>query len=253
MATNRVEMDGRRLLEPVEAGTLSGSPCVVGSRCGVALTDRNATTGMATVEHKGVFTQTVTGITAIGTPIYYTANANPALRLNVVATALFFGYAMTVKGGAGAGAVDVYVGEASGISTLAANSLEGTVAANIADGNLIGGIQLLHIIPVANGATGNIDYVLTHTERIVNAWLVKTNASSGAFASSVALQTGAGVAITDAMALNAVADTTIVRATTIDDATHRIAAGGTLRVRRVQADPAADVTCILYVQAARVA
>lgn len=251
MATNRVFEDGRRLNLPVEAGTLSGSPCVVGSRCGVALTDRDAA-GNASIDFKGVFNLPVTGVTAIGTPIYYTANADPTLRLGVVATALFFGYALEVQN-PGPGVIQVYVSEASGISTLAAGSLAGTVVANVANNNLIGGIPVVHRFDVADGATADIDFVLTHKTRIIDAWLVKTANASSNDANSMQLQTAAAAAITDAMSLQNVADTTIVRATQINDANHEIAAGGTLRIRRVRAVAGGQVGCTIYVSALRVA
>ena len=251
MANNRRYVDGRRLYAPVEAGTLSGSPCVVGSRCAVALMDRDAA-GWATVEAKGVFELTVTGATVPGTPIYYTANADPTLRLGIVPTALFFGYAMETKVGGGAGLVDVYVSEASGISTLAAGSLAGTVVANVADANVIGGIPLLFRVDVADGASGDVDVVSTHRVRVIDAWLVKTANASSAHANTMQVANAAN-AITNAMSLNNVADTTIVRAAAINDANAEIAAGGTLRVIRVRADPAGQVGCTVYVSAIRVA
>lgn len=250
MANNRVYEDGRRLYLPVEAGTVSGSPVAVGSLCGVALTTRD-TANSASVETEGVFDLSVTGATTPGTPIYYTANANPALRLGIVATALFFGYALGTQAGPGAGIVPVRISEASGISTLAAGSLVGTNVANVANGNLVGGIPVLHRFDVADAATGDTDYVITQKEFIVNVWLLKTANASSADANSIQLQTGAGTAITDAISLNNVPDTTIVRAGTIDDATALIAAGGTLRIHRVRAVAGGQIGCTVFVLAYR--
>ncbi len=249
MANNKRYVDGRKLYVPVSAGTVSGSPVAVGSRCGVALTDRDAS-GNATVDFKGVYELTVTGITAVGTPIYYTENADPTLRLGVVPTALFFGYALEAKG-APAGLIDVYVSEASGISQLAAGSLVGTVVANVADANQIGGIPVLHRINIAGGAAGNTDVVLTHKTRVIDVWAVHTG-GAGETADTIRVFNGAA-AITDAMSW-AGADKAVVRAGEIDDASHEIAAGGTLRVTTTDADTGGDVGAgIVYVLGIRVA
>ena len=247
MPNNKRYVDGRKLYGPVEAGTVSGSPAVIGSRGGVAQGARDAANS-AVMDFGGVYELTVTGATAPGTPIYYTANANPALRLGIVPTGIFFGYAVETKAGGGAGLVDVKVSEASGISTLAAGSLDGTSAANVADANVVGGIPALHRIDVADAATGNVDVVITHKTRVIDAWAVKT-ADAGGAANTVQVSNGAN-AITDAMVIN-IADQTIARAATINDANHEIAAGGTLRIARVKAG--GNAACIVYVLGIRVA
>ncbi len=250
MASNKRYVDGRKLYLPVEAGTVSGSPVAVGSRCGVALTGRDAA-GNATVDFGGVYELTVTGATVPGTPIYYTANPNPALRLGIVATALFFGYAMEGQAGPGAGLIDVIVAEASGISQVPANTLGGTGVGNVADANVIGGIPVLHRINIAGGAAGNTDVLLTHKTRIIDAWAVHTG---GAGEANDTLQVFNGAAaITDALDWSG-ADTAIVRAGQIDDAAHEVAAGGTLRVTTTDDDAGGDVGAgVVYVLGVRVA
>lgn len=249
MANNKTYTEGRRLYLPVEAGTLSGSPCVVGSRCGVALVDRDAA-GNATIDFKGVYRLPVTGATVVGTAIYYTANANPALRLGIVPTAIFFGYALEAQAGP-AGTIDVYVSEASGISQLAAGSLVGTLVANVANANVIGGIPVVHRIDIAGGAAGNTDVLLTHKTRIIDVWAVHT-AGAGEANDTIQLFNGAG-AISDAMDWSG-ADTLIVRAGAINDANHEVAAGGTLRVTTTDNDAGGDVGAgIVYVLGIRVA
>jgi predicted RecA/RadA family phage recombinase len=248
MALNKMFEEGRKLELPVEAGTVSGSPCVVGSRCGVALTTRDAA-GNATVDFRGVFDLTVQGVTVVGTPIYYTANANPLLRLGVVATGIFFGYALEAQ--AAPGIVMVALAEASGISQVPANTLEGTVVANGADGNVIGTIPLIFRIPIVGGAAGNTDVLSTHKVRVLDAWAVHT-AGAGEANDTIQVFNGAG-AISDAMAWSG-ADTVIVRAASINDANHEIAAGGTLRVTTTDDDAGGDVGAgIVYVLAERVA
>lgn len=130
------------------------------------------------------------------------------------------------------------------------NSLDGTVAANVADLNTEGGLEQVFIIPVANVATHDVDVVVTHDIRVIDAHVVKTGGAGGA-ADTIQIQTGAGAAISDAMNTN-IADQAIVRAGAIDDATHRIAATGTLRVHSNNGG-AGNCACIVYVRALRVA
>ena len=119
---------------------------------------------------------------------------------------------------------------------------------NVADANVIGGIPVLHRIDIADAATGDVDVVLTHKTRVVDAWVVKTAGAGGA-ANTVQVKNGAS-AISDAMSIN-IADQAVARAAAIDDAQHEIAAGGTLRVTRTKAG--GNAACIVYVLGIRVA
>lgn len=127
------------------------------------------------------------------------------------------------------------------------NTLTGTVAANVADDNLIGGIPVVHKFLVPDAATGDVDFVLTHKEQIFDVLVQKTGGAGGA-ANSVQVQTGAGAAISDVIVTN-IADTTLARALTIDDASATIAAGGTLRLHRIKAGGNAE--CVVFVTALR--
>lgn len=127
-------------------------------------------------------------------------------------------------------------------------SLAGTKVATVADANVIGGIPVIHRIDIPDAATGDVDVVLTHKTRVINAWAVKTGANGGA-ANTVQVKNGSN-AITDAMSIN-INDTLIVRAASIDDAQHEIAAAGTLKVTRTKAG--GNAACIVYVQGLRVA
>lgn len=251
MPLNMAFIHGRRFYGPVSVGTVSGSPCMATSECGVAQQDRDAALS-AVIDTEGVYNLTVTGATVPGTPIYYTENANPLLRLGIVATGTYFGKARGTLAGPGAAIVAVKVSEASGISALAAGSLEGTAVANVADVNVIGGIPVLFRIDVADQASGNVDVTVTHTIRVVDAWLVKTANASSADANTLTVQSTAA-AITNAMSLNAVADQVIVRAGSINDANHRIAGGGILRCAVVRAVAGGQVGCTVYVLAFRIA
>jgi len=134
-----------------------------------------------------------------------------------------------------------------------AHVLDGSLTANVvsetADDNLTGGIPIVHRLSIPDMATGNVDYVLVHAMRIMSVQVYKRGAA-GAGANTVQLQTGAGVAITDAMVIN-IADNVGVGPATIDDATHEIADGGILRVAIVRI--AGNSQCDVYVSGLRVA
>ena len=131
---------------------------------------------------------------------------------------------------------------------IAAASLDGTIAKVVADVNVIGGVPVLHRIAVPGTGKAAIDVTLTHKERVVDAWIVLTGA--GVTGGTVTVGNAAN-AITDAMAATG-SDTAIVRAGTIDDAYHEIAAAGTLRITPAATDANA-APCTVYVLAVRVA
>lgn len=127
------------------------------------------------------------------------------------------------------------------------SGLDGRDAATVADANVIGGVPVLHRINITAGALGNTDVVLTHKTRVVDAWLVLTGA--GVATTTLQVKNGAD-AITDAMAASG-SDQALVRAATINDANHEIAAGGTLRV--TSATGATQPAAVVYVLGIRVA
>lgn len=147
-------------------------------------------------------------------------------------------------------ATDIIITRAipNALVALADAALTGTKVATVADANVVGGVPVLHRIDIADAATGDVDVVLTHKTRVVEVWAVKT-AAAGAAANTVQVKSTAAV-ITDAMSIN-IADTLIVRAASIDDANHEIAAAGILRVSRVKAG--GNAACIVYVLGIRVA
>jgi hypothetical protein len=138
--------------------------------------------------------------------------------------------------------------DSSGVMTIG-QVLDGANAANVAAANVIGGIPVQHIVVVPAGTTGDVDVVLTHKTRVTDVHLVKTTAAGGG-AGTIQVKNGA-TAISNAMSID-IADTTIARATTIDDAAHDIAAGGTLRVTRTRSASTSEA-CIVYVSGLRVA
>jgi len=117
----------------------------------------------------------------------------------------------------------------------------------VADDNVVGGIPVLHRIDLAAGALAETDVTLTYKTRVIDAWVVLTGA--GVASTTLKVQNGA-TTITDAMDVSG-SDKAIVRATTIDNAQHEIAAGGTLRIKTETG--ATQPACTVYVLGIRVA
>lgn len=266
MATNRVFADGYHLSVVVTnpATPVSGDPVRYGVLTGIALTDEaegGNPAGQTSVDFgPSVWNVRVDdnegGGIAVGDPIYYhdTATGSPTTHLNNSAAGAdaFFGFAKAAVTANATPIIEVLhaplglattTAGAVAAAQIAANSLNGTQAANVADVNVIGGEVLIHRIAAA-ALTGDVDVVLTHKSRVVDVWCVAT--AAGGAADTITVKNGAN-AITDAIDLN-VSDKVIVRAATIDDAQHEIAAGGTLRV-----SGASGVTAVVYVMVIRVA
>ena len=102
--------------------------------------------------------------------------------------------------------------------------------------------QMLLWIPVLvpDAATSNIDLVMTEKVEIVDVIIRKDAAGA---ANTIQLKTGAGTAITDAIA--AAVDKAVTRVGTIDTATNVIAAGATLRIATTRA--AGSMLCTVLV------
>lgn len=121
---------------------------------------------------------------------------------------------------------DSYVDGSIDKAHHAAQQLDGVEITDVADDNVIGGIPVLHRIDITAGALGDTDVTLTHKTRVIDAWLVLRGAG---VATTVLTVKSTGDAITDGMAASG-SDKALVRAATIDDANHEIAASGVLRV-----------------------
>ena len=131
-------------------------------------------------------------------------------------------------------------------------ALTGAHVANAADDNLVGAIPVLHRLSIADQASGDVDYVLTHKTRVVDVWIVKTAAAGHNTEDTATIKNGSS-AITDAIAFGGT-DKGITRAAEIDDAQHEIAAGGTLKVTLVKGGGGGNNTaCEIYVLGLRVA
>ena len=110
----------------------------------------------------------------------------------------------------------------AGTTTISPHNVEASVANGVD-----GGIPVLFRTALADAATADYSITVPWAVRVVDFWIVKT-AGNGAASNTVQLKSGAN-AITNSLDANVV-DTTMVRASTIDDARHELAAGGELRV-----------------------
>ena len=132
---------------------------------------------------------------------------------------------------------------------IATDSLTAIVAANVADANATGGIQLLFRIDTAGGATANTDVTMTHKVRVIDAWVV--NRAAGTAGDTITVSNTAS-AITDAIDISP-GDKTIARAGEIDDANHEIAASGVLRITETDGGGNDSPATTVYVLAVKVA
>ena len=139
----------------------------------------------------------------------------------------------------------IHFGDDKDATLRATNSrleITGEVQLDAGDANgPTGAIPTLFLIQ--STATGNQDLTLTRAMVVVDVWCVATN--TGNASDTITVQNGAS-AITDAMDLN-VADTTVVRPATIDDAQQTVTT--TLRVANA-GDANADVYILAYASAA---
>jgi predicted RecA/RadA family phage recombinase len=93
MAANIIYSEGDQLEVAVLSGTESGDPVVWGNQPGVALIDRDASTGKATVKFSGVVALTLAGATA--EDAVYIDPADYSLTLTDDADNVFYGVALT--------------------------------------------------------------------------------------------------------------------------------------------------------------
>lgn len=172
-------------------------------------------------------------VTAAGDPVYLSTTAGGFTVTAPTQRAIIVGW-VTVK----SATVGQIQWDVNGIT----QGISGSSVSNVANVNTVGGVPVL--FRITSAATGDIDVVMDHKVRVIDAWIVNT--AAGGAGDTITVKNGAN-AITDAMDANK-ADTTITRATQINDANHEIAAAGTLRITN-----ASDAPTIVYVSAIRVA
>ena len=113
MARNEQFFDADKLSLPVPPGVKSGEPVIVGPLPGVAVTDRDDRTGMASVWLCSAWALDVDGaVEGIGVKIYIT----PDRALTTTASDnMLFGYSLDTKG-AGIGPLTVKVAQNVGVN-----------------------------------------------------------------------------------------------------------------------------------------
>lgn len=130
---------------------------------------------------------------------------------------------------------------------VAPNALDGTVAKNVANANVVGGIPVVFTINVAD-ASADTDVVTTHKIRVYDFTFQATGIAGHASLDTVQLKSTAS-AITDAIAKTATVNK-VVRASTIDPANATIAAGGIIRITAAKNTNAAGVATVYAVRSA---
>lgn len=103
------------------------------------------------------------------------------------------------------------------------------------------GAPLVMSFPIPNAATADYDFVVPVKMEIIDVHVLKSAAGAG---NSIQAQTGAGTAISDAIA--AAVDKAITRAGTLDPATRTLAAGATLRFHAINAAGSTAAEVIVY-------
>jgi hypothetical protein len=185
-----------------------------------------------------------TGGSTVGNPVYLSATAGGwTLTKPTAGRAQIVGRVAVVNASTGEIEFDLIDADDGG------DRIAGSDVNDVAEGDVVGGIPVVHIIDVPDGSTGDVDVTLTHKTRVLDVLVIKVAAAGGA-SDTLTVKNGAN-AITNAISIN-IADKTTARAGEIDDAQWDIAAAGTLRATRTKAS-AANVACKVVVTGVRVA
>jgi hypothetical protein len=132
---------------------------------------------------------------------------------------------------------------------IAAASLTGLVAKVVADGNVIGGLPVVHRVAMAGGATATVNVLLTHKTRVTDVLVI--NKAAGTTSDTITVK-NVSTAITDAISI-AGGDKTIARAGTIDDAQWDVEAGTNLAVTETDGGGNDSPACDVMISGIRVA
>lgn len=272
MAKNKIYEPGWKLSVPVTdpATPNSGDPVRYGILTGLALVDKgeggNVSANTTVDFGPGVWDIPVVAeasAIAVGDALFYD-DAIHGVN-NDATNGYFFGIALEAIGNGQTDTINVLHMPSPGAGTLAngavttaklaanavteaklaAASLTGLVAAVVANANVIGGLTVLHRIDVAD-ASADTDVVLTHKERIIDAWAQNTGIAAHAANDTWQVKNGAN-ALSDVVAKTAAVNA-IRRISTIDPARAEIAAGGTLRVTAVKDTNAAVTVYVLGIR-----
>ncbi len=141
--------------------------------------------------------------------------------------------------------VDVNLGGDPAIANLAGNEFQ-----NVANLDTEGGALVIFAITIGAGAAADHDVTIDNKIRVIDFW-AQHLAGNGEASDTIQLKSTAA-AITDAVDWSDV-DTTVVRASTINDANATVVGGGILRVTTIDDDSGTDVGAgVAYVLAHRI-
>jgi len=234
--------DGKVITVVAPYALTAGHGCLVGSLFGISVNDSLISVD-AEIYTEGVFDIAKTSALAIaqGDKVYWDDSAHV---VNTTSSGVPVGVATAAAANPSA---TVSVKLEPNLAAVAA-TVNDSYLADVAESDVIGGVPVVFMVPIAAGALGNTDITVTHKIRVLDAYLILR----GAGVSTTTLQVfkGATGAITDAMAASG-SDTALVRAAVINDAYYEIAAGGTLRV--TSATGATQPDALVVVTAVRVA
>lgn len=192
--------------------------------------------------------------TSAGDPVYLATTAgNPSVLPPVIGNAQIVGYVAVKSATAGIIVFDLRSNPVVSIGSLVGSSAG--IVADQAAGAILGSniaIPIRLSLTIPDGATANLDFTgLPYKCRVREVRIVKTSGAGGA-SDTIRVANGATSNwITDAMSIN-VADQTVVRVTTVDDAFYDLAAGATIRVARTKSS-VANVACVVTLELDRVA
>lgn len=167
MAKNMIYKDANVLEIVVPAGITSGDPVVVNNITGVALTDRDATSGKATVKFNAVFDLSVKAINddgnsavAIGDIIFWLTGDTPKLSKKNSGTA--FGIALETITEAETDTIKVMLMDIAALASIPANMITNAMMADDAIGlaelNANQKVRVISVILGLVGSTSSLTY-----------------------------------------------------------------------------------------------
>lgn len=138
---------------------------------------------------------------------------------------------------------EIELQKASNNAVVGAFTPTGFRPGTVAENQTSPGLPIIIPVAIPDAATGDVDVVIDKKMRVTEIRAVKT-AGNGASGNTLTVKNGSN-AISDALNMN-VNDQIVVRAGSINDAYHEIAAGGTLKVSRAKSG--GNAAAIVYVE-----
>lgn len=115
-----------------------------------------------------------------------------------------------------------------------------------AAGDLVPGVALTLKLDIADGATADVDTAALPFGIEIDEVTVVAGGANGANANSIQLKTSGGVAISDAISMNAKVAGDVIRCANLALATRAVNAGSVLRVTRTRAGGVASARVIAF-------